>query len=339
MHCSPPPGDVSAHVRDDAQVVASRARYRELWETWSPLYREETLSGIVSPTKSSCANTFSIPASVVRAARESYTRRLTWPCDSLGPRCAACSKHVFCHLPEWAVSASTVVGLHGAGIAARRVCVDQGGSADTVQLSGAARKWMEWCGVRARVKEGMAENILRQGKPSSVQDRMMGAACRACHACKRRAATCKTAGGHMVGAAKAVFLPQKEFVARWKGRKRPSVVLRAMPWCEAPTILQIGSPSNVVALQAALVAHRDFLGVDLNCGCPGNFSVAGGMGSALLTKPEVVADIVRTLKRNVPAPDFALRHAIESAEPWMNNMRHSINCSRQEAGQRRMEMG
>lgn len=34
-------------------------------------------------------------------------------------------------------------------------------------------------------------------------------------------------------------------------------------------------------------------------GCPLSFSVKGGMGSALLGKPEVMHDIVSTLKRNL----------------------------------------
>jgi hypothetical protein len=37
-------------------------------------------------------------------------------------------------------------------------------------------------------------------------------------------------------------------------------------------------------------------------GCPVHFSTSGGMGSALLRKPEVVADILTTLVRNLPCP-------------------------------------
>jgi tRNA-dihydrouridine synthase 2 len=36
-------------------------------------------------------------------------------------------------------------------------------------------------------------------------------------------------------------------------------------------------------------------------GCPVKFSLQGGMGSALLTEPEKVRDILTTLRRNLPA--------------------------------------
>eukprot|EP00420_Gonyaulax_spinifera_P006845 CAMPEP_0197930178 /NCGR_PEP_ID=MMETSP1439-20131203/105030_1 /TAXON_ID=66791 /ORGANISM="Gonyaulax spinifera, Strain CCMP409" /LENGTH=65 /DNA_ID=CAMNT_0043552857 /DNA_START=13 /DNA_END=207 /DNA_ORIENTATION=+ len=36
-------------------------------------------------------------------------------------------------------------------------------------------------------------------------------------------------------------------------------------------------------------------------GCPKSFSVKGGMGAALLDKPEVAADILKSLRRNLPA--------------------------------------
>ena len=40
--------------------------------------------------------------------------------------------------------------------------------------------------------------------------------------------------------------------------------------------------------------------IDINMGCPVKFSVQGGMGAALLSKPERVKDILGTLVRNLP---------------------------------------
>ena len=57
---------------------------------------------------------------------------------------------------------------------------------------------------------------------------------------------------------------------------------------------------QVTALQAAQVVARDVRAIDINMGCPLNFSIKGGMGSSLLTKPDTVADIVSTLRRNLP---------------------------------------
>lgn len=39
--------------------------------------------------------------------------------------------------------------------------------------------------------------------------------------------------------------------------------------------------------------ERDVAAVDINMGCPKRFSLQGGMGAALLQKPEVAADIIR----------------------------------------------
>ncbi len=43
-------------------------------------------------------------------------------------------------------------------------------------------------------------------------------------------------------------------------------------------------------------------------GCPKHFSVQGGMGAALLRKPETVEDIIKTLKRNINIP-ITVSHA------------------------------
>ena len=36
-------------------------------------------------------------------------------------------------------------------------------------------------------------------------------------------------------------------------------------------------------------------------GCPKSFSVKGGMGAALLEKPDTVAEILRSLRRALPS--------------------------------------
>lgn len=36
---------------------------------------------------------------------------------------------------------------------------------------------------------------------------------------------------------------------------------------------------------------NDVAAVDINMGCPKSFSVSGGMGAALLTKPELIHDV------------------------------------------------
>ena len=66
-------------------------------------------------------------------------------------------------------------------------------------------------------------------------------------------------------------------------------------------VLQLGTACATEALQAANCAADVVRAVDLNMGCPVKFSVQGGMGSALLSEPEKVRDILTTLRRNLPA--------------------------------------
>ena len=62
---------------------------------------------------------------------------------------------------------------------------------------------------------------------------------------------------------------------------------------------QLGSACAATALRAAQVVAPDVRAIDLNMGCPVKFSTAGGMGSALLSEPAKVSDILRTLVNNL----------------------------------------
>jgi tRNA-dihydrouridine synthase 2 len=43
-------------------------------------------------------------------------------------------------------------------------------------------------------------------------------------------------------------------------------------------------------------------GIDLNCGCPKSFSLKGGMGAALLKKPDKIKHILTSLVQAVAIP-------------------------------------
>eukprot|EP00929_Paragymnodinium_shiwhaense_P096822 TRINITY_DN58541_c0_g1_i1.p1 TRINITY_DN58541_c0_g1~~TRINITY_DN58541_c0_g1_i1.p1 ORF type:complete len:253 (-),score=63.72 TRINITY_DN58541_c0_g1_i1:651-1409(-) len=66
-------------------------------------------------------------------------------------------------------------------------------------------------------------------------------------------------------------------------------------------IFQLGTANGPTAAQAACIVAGDVRGVDVNMGCPKSFSVKGGMGAALLSTPEVAADILKSLRRNLPS--------------------------------------
>ena len=79
------------------------------------------------------------------------------------------------------------------------------------------------------------------------------------------------------------------------------VILRISP-LEKACVFQMGTADAPTALKAAQLVCRDVRAIDINMGCPRSFSVSGGMGSALLKKPEVVHDILTTLVRNMDIP-------------------------------------
>lgn len=70
-------------------------------------------------------------------------------------------------------------------------------------------------------------------------------------------------------------------------------------------VFQIGTCDAALATQAALHVCRDVRGVDVNMGCTASFTTSGGMGSELLEKPELAADILKSLRRELP-PECAV---------------------------------
>ncbi|XP_057957411.1 uncharacterized protein LOC131150591 isoform X3 [Malania oleifera] len=85
-----------------------------------------------------------------------------------------------------------------------------------------------------------------------------------------------------------------------KGTK--NVVFRTCDEERSRVVFQMGSSDAVRALSAAQIVCNDVAAVDINMGCPKSFSTSGGMGAALLTKPELIHDILTTLKRNLDTP-------------------------------------
>lgn len=66
-----------------------------------------------------------------------------------------------------------------------------------------------------------------------------------------------------------------------------------------PTVLQIGSASAESAVAAVHRVSHLVDGIDLNLGCTLHFSTQGGMGSALVSKPDAVREIVSALDREL----------------------------------------
>ena len=88
-----------------------------------------------------------------------------------------------------------------------------------------------------------------------------------------------------------------EFVRPGSDSSRPQLIFSTKP--HERVAFQLGTADAAEALRAARVVADDVRAIDVNMGCPVKFSLQGGMGSALLTQPEKVRDILTTLVRNL----------------------------------------
>ncbi|CAM9478716.1 unnamed protein product, partial [Laminaria digitata] len=87
-----------------------------------------------------------------------------------------------------------------------------------------------------------------------------------------------------------------------RGKKGTATPFQTCAMERERVVYQIGTGDATNALRAAQHVERDVAGVDVNMGCPKRFSLQGCMGAALLKRPEIAADIVGTLRRNLSVP-------------------------------------
>ena len=82
-----------------------------------------------------------------------------------------------------------------------------------------------------------------------------------------------------------------------------SVAFRKHPSETGKLILQLGSATPDLAVEAANKVIEDVDGIDLNCGCPKHFSTHGGMGAKLLDAPDILCSILTNLVNKVGIPN------------------------------------
>ncbi|XP_051975634.1 tRNA-dihydrouridine(20) synthase [NAD(P)+]-like [Xyrauchen texanus] len=67
-------------------------------------------------------------------------------------------------------------------------------------------------------------------------------------------------------------------------------------------VFQMGTADPERALTVAKLVENDVAAVDVNMGCPKEYSTKGGMGSALLSDPEKIESILNTLVNGISKP-------------------------------------
>ncbi|KNC30437.1 hypothetical protein FF38_07452 [Lucilia cuprina] len=68
---------------------------------------------------------------------------------------------------------------------------------------------------------------------------------------------------------------------------------------DKPLIAQFAAKDSMEFCQAAELIYPYVDGIDLNCGCPQSWAINKGYGCGLLKQPELVKDIIQTIRRRV----------------------------------------
>ncbi|XP_054282893.1 tRNA-dihydrouridine(20) synthase [NAD(P)+]-like isoform X2 [Macrosteles quadrilineatus] len=93
-----------------------------------------------------------------------------------------------------------------------------------------------------------------------------------------------------------------------------SVVFRTCDKEKDRVVLQIGTCDPERALKAAKLVEKDVAGIDINMGCPKEFSVKGGMGAALLKQRDKAQGILTKLVNGLEIPVSCKIRVFETAE-------------------------
>lgn len=91
--------------------------------------------------------------------------------------------------------------------------------------------------------------------------------------------------------------------------------------CEAEkpfVILQLGTSNPEEALKAAKLVEKDVAAIEVNMGCPKEYSTKAGMGAALLSTPDLAASILDKLVKNLSIPVTAKIRCLSSISETVN---------------------
>lgn len=78
-----------------------------------------------------------------------------------------------------------------------------------------------------------------------------------------------------------------------------NVVFRTCSKEKDSLVLQLGTSDAERALAVGKLVQNDVSGLDINMGCPKEFSIKGGMGAALLTQADKATQILKSLVDNL----------------------------------------
>jgi len=83
-------------------------------------------------------------------------------------------------------------------------------------------------------------------------------------------------------------------------------------------ILQLGTSNPEEALKAAKLVEKDVAAIEVNMGCPKEYSTKAGMGAALLSTPDLAAAILDKLVKNLSIPVTAKIRCLSNISETVN---------------------
>ncbi|XP_013185481.1 tRNA-dihydrouridine(20) synthase [NAD(P)+]-like isoform X2 [Amyelois transitella] len=93
-----------------------------------------------------------------------------------------------------------------------------------------------------------------------------------------------------------------------------TIVFRTCSEEKEKVVLQLGTCDATRALKVGKLVENDVAAIDINMGCPKEFSIKGGMGVALMAQPDKAYDILKTLVSNLSIPISCKIRIFEKAE-------------------------
>jgi tRNA-dihydrouridine synthase 2 len=103
-----------------------------------------------------------------------------------------------------------------------------------------------------------------------------------------------------------------------------SVVFRTCQKEKDRVVVQLGTCDPERALKVAKMIEGDVAGIDINMGCPKEFSLKGGMGAALLRQPEKAKSILSTLTKNIKVPITCKIRVFEDEEETLSLVKELV---------------
>ena len=83
-------------------------------------------------------------------------------------------------------------------------------------------------------------------------------------------------------------------------------------------VFQMGTSDPERAVRVARMVEQDVSGIDVNMGCPKDYSIKGGMGAALLSHPDKIKAILEALVAGVKIPVTCKIRILPSIEETIN---------------------